>query len=72
MSKTIYVTFEYDAESRNYVYHCDDPNIVGGAATLEEAKQMAGEALGLILGGQWTLPDERKPVKAGYQLAAVG
>jgi predicted RNase H-like HicB family nuclease len=70
MTSMIYVNFTFDDESKNYVFFCDEPRIVGGAATLEEAQKMAGEALSLALGQKWTI-HEPKAVTAKYQLATA-
>ena len=71
MTRAIYVNFDYDDESRNWAFHCDDPAIVGGGATLEDAQARAGEALTQAVGGQWLI--DLKPVRAKskYHLAAI-
>jgi len=69
------ITFDYDEDTRSWVYSCPQPALVGGAPTLEEAQRLAGEALGFATDTPpWRITQEAHPksVHSAYEAAAVG
>ncbi len=65
------VHFQYDDESRNWVFRVEEPRIVGGGQdTLDGARQAAAEAIAYALEGRPVSGDEDGQVE--YLDLAVG